>query len=230
MSERAGLQRPIRVLIVDDHDVVHWGLRIMLERQTWIERSFSAHTGEEAIAQTSQHRIDLALVDLFVGAESGPDICERLHEVRPGMRLLLISGAGQISPRATAACGASGFVSKDSRGSEIIRAVAMVAVGRSVFQEETVEAPTGGVVRTRAAGARARRAGRHQPRDRRPAASVSVHGQGVRERAVPKARGAQSPRGGSARGEARPDRLSGRAAGSPQPAGCSGDGVPERAP
>ena len=141
MSDRAGLQRPIRVLIVDDHDVVHWGLRIMLERQAWIERSFSAHTGEEAIAQTSQHRIDLALVDLFVGAESGPDICERLHEVRPGMRLLLISGAGQISPRATAACGASGFVSKDSRGSEIIRAVAMVAVGRSVFQEETVEAP-----------------------------------------------------------------------------------------
>ncbi len=142
MSERAGLERPIRVLIVDDHDVVHWGLRIMLERQSWIERSYSAHTGAEAIAHASQRRIDLALVDLFVGAESGPDICERLHEVRPGMRLLLISGAGQISPRATAACGASGFVSKDSRGTEIIRAVAMVAVGRSVFQEETVEAPT----------------------------------------------------------------------------------------
>ncbi len=141
MSDRAGLRQPIRVLIVDDHDVVHWGLRIMLERQAWIERSFSAHTGSEAIAQATQHTIDLALVDLFVGSESGPDICERLHEVRPGMRLLLISGAGQISPRATAACGASGFVSKDSRGSEIIRAVAMVATGRSVFQEDTVEAP-----------------------------------------------------------------------------------------
>ena len=87
MSDRDGLRQPIRVLIVDDHDVVHWGLRIMLERQSWIERSFSAHTGAEAIAQTTQHAIDLALVDLFVGAESGPDICERLHEVRPGMRL-----------------------------------------------------------------------------------------------------------------------------------------------
>ena len=141
MSERTGRRQPIRVLIVDDHDVVHWGLRIMLERQPWIERSFSAHTGAEAIAQTSLHAIDLALVDLFVGAESGPDICERLHEVRPGMRLLLISGAGQISPRATAACGASGFVSKDSRGSEIVRAVAMVAAGRSVFQEEAAEPP-----------------------------------------------------------------------------------------
>jgi DNA-binding NarL/FixJ family response regulator len=141
MSDRVGFRKPIRVLIVDDHDVVHWGLRIMFERQAWIERSFSAHTGAEAIAQTNLHAIDLALVDLFVGSESGPDICERLHEVRPGMRLLLISGAGQISPRATAACGASGFVSKDSRGSEIVRAVAMVASGRSVFQDEPEEAP-----------------------------------------------------------------------------------------
>ena len=141
MSDRAARGQRIRVLIVDDHDVVHWGLRIMLERQPWIERSFSAHTGAEAIAQTNLHAIDLALVDLFVGAESGPDICERLHEVRPGMRLLLISGAGQISPRATAACGASGFVSKDSRGSEIVRAVATVAAGRSVFQEEAAEPP-----------------------------------------------------------------------------------------
>ena len=141
MSDRLKLRRPIRVLIVDDHDVVHWGLRIMLERQPWIQRSFSAHTGSEAVAQTTQRNIDLALVDLFVGAESGPEICERLHEVRPGMRLLLISGAGQISPRAAAACGASGFISKDSRGTEIVHAVGMVALGRSVFQAGAAEPP-----------------------------------------------------------------------------------------
>ena len=141
MSDRPKLRRPIRVLIVDDHDVVHWGLRIMLERQPWIQRSYSAHTGTEAVAQTTQRDIDLALVDLFVGAESGPEICERLHEVQPGMRLLLISGAGQISPRAAAACGASGFVSKDSRGTEIVRAVGMVALGRSVFQVGAAEQP-----------------------------------------------------------------------------------------
>ncbi len=141
-AARPKLQRPIRVLIVDDHDVVHWGLRIMLERQPWISRSFSAHNGAEAVAQTTQHNVDLALVDLFVGSESGPEICERLHEVQPGMRLLLISGAGQISSRAAAACGASGFVSKDSRGAEIIRAVGMVAVGMSVFQDDPADAPS----------------------------------------------------------------------------------------
>jgi DNA-binding NarL/FixJ family response regulator len=130
------LPHPIRVLVVDDHDVVHWGLRIMLERQPWVECSYSAHNAAEALASATRDEIDLALVDLFVGAESGPEICEQLHVVRPGVRVLLISGAGQISPRAAAACGASGFVSKDWRGSDIVRAVGVVASGRSVFEED----------------------------------------------------------------------------------------------
>jgi DNA-binding NarL/FixJ family response regulator len=135
MNQRPGLSGPIRVLVVDDHEVVHWGLRMMLERQPWIERSYSAHNGAEAVASVARHEIDLALVDLFLGAESGAEVCERLHSARPGIRVLLISGAGQISERAAAACGASGFVSKDWRGADIVRAVGMVAVGMSVFEE-----------------------------------------------------------------------------------------------
>ena len=108
---------------------------MMLERQPWIERSYSAHNGAEAVASVTRHEIDLALVDLFLGAESGAEVCERLHSARPGIRVLLISGAGQISERAAAACGASGFVSKDWRGADIVRAVGMVAVGMSVFEE-----------------------------------------------------------------------------------------------
>jgi DNA-binding NarL/FixJ family response regulator len=139
VNQFSDLERPVRVLIVDDHDVVHWGLRIMLERLPWIERSFSAHSGDEALTRSQEHEIDLALVDLFVGTESGPEICERLHVVRPGMRMLLISGVGQISPRAAAACGASGFISKDSRGVDIVRALGMVAMGKSVFEDEPGE-------------------------------------------------------------------------------------------
>jgi two-component system response regulator DesR len=121
--------------VVDDHDVVHWGLRIMLERLPWVERSFSAHDEREAVSIARRHDVDVALVDLLVGSESGPEICERLQVIRPGVRVLLISGAGQISQRAATACGASGFVSKDWRGTEIVRAVAMIAMGRQVFEE-----------------------------------------------------------------------------------------------
>jgi DNA-binding NarL/FixJ family response regulator len=133
MSSSPSAGDRLRLLVVDDHDVVHWGLRIMLERLPWIESSYSAHSGSEAIECTTREKIDLALVDLFVGPESGADICQRLRAARPELRVLLISGVGQVSPKAAAACGASGFVSKDSRGSDIIRAVAKVARGGSVF-------------------------------------------------------------------------------------------------
>jgi DNA-binding NarL/FixJ family response regulator len=143
MSTPPPVEGPLRVLVVDDHDVVHWGLRIMLERLPWVERSFSAHSGQEAVALAGRHRIDVALVDLFLGDESGSDVCERLRAVRPGLRVLLISGAGQISQRAAASCGASGFVTKDLRGVEIVRAVRAIAMGMTVFEPEPEAAPQG---------------------------------------------------------------------------------------
>jgi DNA-binding NarL/FixJ family response regulator len=136
MSARPALEQPLNVLVVDDHDVVHWGLRIMLGRLPFVQRAWSARNGEEALQIATRHEIDLALIDLFVGAESGAEICERLHVVRPGLKVLLISGAGQISPKAAASCGASGFVTKDQRGAELVRAVRDVAMGRSVFEQE----------------------------------------------------------------------------------------------
>lgn len=86
-----------RVLVVDDHDVVHWGFRLMLGELPWVERCLSARTSAEAFALARRHEPHIALVDLFVGDESGPDICERLHLERAGLRVLLISGAGRIS-------------------------------------------------------------------------------------------------------------------------------------
>jgi DNA-binding NarL/FixJ family response regulator len=143
MSVSTGLQRPIQVLIVDDHDVVHWGLTLMLSRLPWVERCLCARTAEEAVTLTKAHQPELAVVDLFVGQDSGPEICERLHLIRPGVRVLLISGAGQISPGAALACGADGFVAKDSRGIDIVRAVHAIALGRSTFSDGPVDFPAG---------------------------------------------------------------------------------------
>jgi two-component system response regulator DesR len=141
--EAAERERRMRVLIVDDHDVVHWGLKLMLSRQSWVERYLAARSAEEAVGLATEHRPEVAVVDLFVGEESGPEICERLHLVRPGLRVLLISGATQISPAAAAACGADGFVAKDSRGIEIVRAIRAVAFGRPSFSDTPAAAPGG---------------------------------------------------------------------------------------
>ncbi len=135
-------ERRLRVMVVDDHDVVHWGFRLMLGEQPWVERFLSARTGEEAMALARSQAPQVALVDLFLGAESGADLCERLRAASPGTRVLLISGAGRISARAARAAGASGFVSKDWAAGDVARAVRMVGLGMTVFEPQGETAAT----------------------------------------------------------------------------------------
>jgi two-component system response regulator DesR len=128
-----GTGRKLSVLIVDDHDVVHWGFRLLFSQQPWVTRCLSARTAEEALGHTRRFEPHVALVDLFVGDESGADICELLRHETPAPKVLLISGAGRISQSAARAAGASGFVSKDWSSTEIVRAVRMVGLGGTVF-------------------------------------------------------------------------------------------------
>src|SRR3954447_17764048 len=131
-AEINGSGRKLCVLIVDDHDVVHWGFRLLFSQQPWVTRCLSARSAEEALGHTQRFEPHVALVDLFVGEESGAQICERLLQQTPAPKVLLISGAGRISRSAAQAAGASGFVSKDCSSTEIARAVRMVARGRTV--------------------------------------------------------------------------------------------------
>jgi DNA-binding NarL/FixJ family response regulator len=136
-----GPERRLRVLIVDDHEVVHWGFRLMLGEQPWVERCLSARNAREAVALAGRYDPHVALVDLFVGQESGAEICERLRSLSPTPNVLLISGAGRISPSAARAAGAAGFISKDWPAADIASAVRRVGLGLTVFRAH--EAPQG---------------------------------------------------------------------------------------
>src|SRR5947209_12177440 len=130
---RRATDRKLRVLVVDDHDVVHWGFRVMLGEQPWVERCLAARTGAEALTLTKAFRPHVALVDLFLAGESGADVCESIRTASPSTRVLLISGAGRMSPAAARAAGASGFVSKDWEAGDVAMAVRMVGLGMTMF-------------------------------------------------------------------------------------------------
>ncbi|PZS06743.1 MAG: DNA-binding response regulator [Solirubrobacterales bacterium] len=133
MTDEERSPERLSVLVVDDHDVVHWGFRLMLTQQPWVERCLSAHTGEEAISLARRYQPHVALVDLFIGEESGAEICEQLRAAEPAIRVLLISGAGEISPQAARAAGASGFAYKDWPARRIASAVRLVGLGKTMF-------------------------------------------------------------------------------------------------
>jgi DNA-binding NarL/FixJ family response regulator len=125
---------PVRVLIVDDHEVVQWGFRLMLGSQPWVERCLAAHTGPQALELAARYEPHVAVIDLFVGTESGPEICERVLERSPATKVLMISGAGRISTEAARAAGANVFIPKELGASDVARAVRMIALGMNVFQ------------------------------------------------------------------------------------------------
>ncbi|HVD57750.1 MAG TPA: response regulator transcription factor [Thermoleophilaceae bacterium] len=126
-------ERNLRVLVVDDHDVVHWGFRLLLTEQPWVERCLTASSQEEALRLARRYEPHVALVDLFLGEESGAELCEAIRRESPRTSVLLISGAGWISPQAAKAAGAAGFVSKDWSAHDVAMAVRMVGKGMTVF-------------------------------------------------------------------------------------------------
>ena len=193
-------ERPLRVLIVDDHAVVQWGFKVLLGRQRWVERCVVASDPEEGLAAAARLKPHVALVDLFLGERSGAELCEAIRAASPKTRVLLISGVGWISPQAARAAGASGFVSKDWSADEVAMAVRMVGKGMTVFgrQEEAPATPLSQrereVLALIASGA-------DQPRDRRAPVPLAAHGQGARQLPLSQAR-RQEPRRGRAAGRA----------------------------
>jgi DNA-binding NarL/FixJ family response regulator len=129
-------ERRLKVLVVDDHDVVQWGFRLLLDKQSWVERCLAAGDRDEAVDICRRVQPEVALVDMLLGSESGAEVCEEIRGVSPATRVLLISGAGVISPFVARSAGASGFISKDWSAVDVVKAVRMVSLGTEVFADE----------------------------------------------------------------------------------------------
>lgn len=130
-------------MVVDDHEVVHWGLRSVLGAQPWVSRCLAARDGAEALELAERYEPHVAIVDLFVGRESGADISQRIRTASPNTKVLFISGAGRISAAAARTAGASGFISKDWPAQEVAQAVRRVADGGAVFDAAETSSPAG---------------------------------------------------------------------------------------
>jgi DNA-binding NarL/FixJ family response regulator len=126
-------QRQLRVLVVDDHEVVHWGLRVLLTHEPWVQRYLATDEPAKAIELARRYEPHVALVDVFLGEASGIDLCTELCAASPVTRVLLMSGVGRITSTAARRVGAFGFVPKNWSIRDMARAARMVALGMTVF-------------------------------------------------------------------------------------------------
>ena len=117
----------IRVLIVDDHPVVRFGLRTMLDSEDNISVVGVAESAREAIAQVQKSSPDVVLMDLRMPEMEGFNAITELRRVDPNLRILVLTNydADEYIFRAIQA-GAMGYLLKSTPQEELVRAVEMI--------------------------------------------------------------------------------------------------------
>ncbi|MDQ3934990.1 MAG: response regulator transcription factor [Actinomycetota bacterium] len=133
--------RKLRVLLVDDEDVVHWGFRMLLGDESWVESFAAAHNPGQAVELASRHEPHVAVVDVLLQRESGVNVCKAIREASPSTRVLLMSGRDTISSQSARAVGAAGFVPKTWGAHDLVGATRMVGLGMTVFASEAPQPP-----------------------------------------------------------------------------------------
>lgn len=119
---------PLRVLVVDDHDVVRLGVRHLLGGRGTVREAGDVAS---ALALLAQQRAELLLLDLSLGEDFGLTALPRLKAASPGMRVIVLTSLAEdlYAERALKA-GADGFVSKSALGATLLEAVETVLAGR----------------------------------------------------------------------------------------------------
>jgi DNA-binding NarL/FixJ family response regulator len=124
----------IRVMLVDDHEVVRMGLRAMLELESDIRVVGEAPDGETAVEQAAALRPDVVILDVRMGAMDGIEACRELKVRSPDSAVLLLTSFGtEEAVMAGLMAGAAGFLLKNSGRAELLRAVRAVAQGQSLL-------------------------------------------------------------------------------------------------
>jgi DNA-binding NarL/FixJ family response regulator len=129
---------PVRVLLVDDHEVVRRGLREMLDDEDDIEVVAEAGGVIEAVTRAAIAKADVAVVDVQLPDGNGVELCRRLRALPDGPRCLVLTAFDDEEALVGAImAGASGYLLKQVRGQDLVTAVREVAAGRSLLDPVT---------------------------------------------------------------------------------------------
>ena len=129
----------IRLLLVDDHEIVRRGLRELLEAQEDLTVVAEAGSLEDA-QNLDVTGFDVAVLDVRLPDGSGVDLCRMLRDKRPDLAcLMLTSFADNDALNASVLAGARGYVLKNVRGDDLVSSIRRVADGEMLMSEEQIE-------------------------------------------------------------------------------------------
>jgi DNA-binding NarL/FixJ family response regulator len=122
--------KKIKILIVDDHQLIRHSFKSLLGDTTDMEVIGDVASGEEAIEFTHTHHPDVILMDLRMPGIGGLTATQKITEHYGGSRILVISSCDtEPFPSTALAAGATGFISKSSSNDELLNAIRAAAAG-----------------------------------------------------------------------------------------------------
>jgi two-component system, NarL family, response regulator LiaR len=131
MEPRSTSERPIRILIADDHWVVREGLRMYLGRDAAFEVVGEAENGEQAIRLAAERTPDVVLMDLLMPIVDGVAATQAIRRDVPGVEVVaLTSVLDDEQVVAAVRAGAIGYVLKDAHGMQLKEALRAASEGR----------------------------------------------------------------------------------------------------
>ena len=123
-------QKPIRIMIVDDHVVIRSGLRMLIEHDQRMQVVAQAGNKTEALERATSERPDVIILDLVLGDEDGLTFLPELCQASPESRVLVLTGVqNPDSHRRAIRRGAMGIVLKEHAADQLLKAIMKVYEG-----------------------------------------------------------------------------------------------------
>jgi DNA-binding NarL/FixJ family response regulator len=141
MGRRASMAEPIRVLVVDDHEIVREGMRLLLSEEAELELVGQAATAKEALTQTETLQPEVVLMDLMLPDSSGIEVTRELRQRFPATQVIMLTGSfgDDLRVREALQAGAIGYLLKDVMRADLVAAIKRAASGKATLHPEAQE-------------------------------------------------------------------------------------------
>lgn len=157
----------LRVLLVDDHEMVRAGLRTVLELEEGLEVAGEAGSGEEALARLDLSPVDVVLLDVVMPGLGGVETCREIRDRHPAVKVLMLTSfADEEAVLSSLMAGASGYLLKNVGRADLVRAVQVVAEGKELLDPAVTEKVTRKLVELMTRGGPEGEEGPLSPRER----------------------------------------------------------------
>jgi len=139
-SDPTSVRPPLRLLVVDDHEVVREGLVALLSRRDEFQVVAEAGTVAESLAAARRFEPDLVIMDVRLPDGSGIEACREIRAEFPAMRIVMLTSyPDEEAVLSAILAGASGYLLKQIRGRDLITALEAVGRGDSLLDPAVTE-------------------------------------------------------------------------------------------